>query len=194
MNDNKVKFTSIYRNNKEKSDEYYTPHYAIYPLLQYLPKDKVIWECTDTSGSISSYLREKGYNVVSTADNFFSYDKPQGDIIVTNPPYSLKTEFLEHSYKLNVPFALLLPLTSLEGLKRQELYRKHDISLILFNKRVQFRSDRSGAWFATAWFIHGISLPSQLNFYEFTNEQMKYNDEEMNINRENFVPKCEVKE
>ncbi len=194
MNSNKVKFTNIYSNDKEKSDEYYTPSYALYPLLEHLPKDKVIWECTDTSGSISSYLREKGYDVVSTADNFFSYNEPQGDIIVTNPPYSLKTKFLEHSYRLNIPFALLLPLTSLEGSKRQELYIKYGINLILFNKRIQFRASKKGAWFATAWFTHGISLPYQLNFFEFTSEQMKYPDKELSINRESALSKFEVGE
>ena len=170
---NKIKFVDIYANNKEKSDEYYTPHYAIYPLLQYLPKDKVIWACTDTSGSISSFLKEKGYKVVSTEDNFLLYNKPKGDIIVTNPPYSLKTEFLEHAYELGIAFAFILPITALEGGRRQKLYRKYSINLILFNKRIQFRSDRSGAWFATAWFIHGLNMPSQINFFELLPENMK---------------------
>ena len=166
----KVKFVDIYSQNKEKSDEYPTPSYALLPLLEYLPKDKVIWECTDTSGSISSFLNEKGYNVVSTDDNFLLYNRPKGDIIVTNPPYSLKTEFLQHSYELEIPFAFLLPITALEGYNRQELYRKYGISLILFNKRIQFRTNSSGAWFATAWFTHGLNLPKDLNFFELVSD------------------------
>ena len=170
----KVKFVDIYSQNKEKSDEYPTPSYALLPLLEYLPKDKVIWECTDTSGSISSFLNEKGYNVVSTDDNFLLYNRPKGDIIVTNPPYSLKTEFLQHSYELEIPFAFLLPITALEGFKRQELYRKYGISLILFNKRIQFRSNRAGAWFATAWFTHGLNLPDNLNFFELASDNLNF--------------------
>lgn len=169
----KIKFVDIYSQNKEKSDEYSTPSYALLPLLEYLPKDKMIWECTDTSGSISSFLKGKGYKVVSTEDNFLLYNMPKGDIIVTNPPYSLKTEFLQHSYELGIPFAFLLPITALEGYNRQELYRKYGISLILFNKRIQFRTNSSGAWFATAWFTHGLNLPKDLNFFELVSDNMK---------------------
>ena len=169
----KIKFVDIYSQNKEKSDEYSTASYALLPLLEYLPKDKMIWECTDTSGSISSFLKGKGYKVVSTEDNFLLYNMPKGDIIVTNPPYSLKTEFLQHSYELGIPFAFLLPITALEGYNRQELYRKYGISLILFNKRIQFRTNSSGAWFATAWFTHGLNLPKDLNFFELVSDNMK---------------------
>ena len=169
----KIKFVDIYSQNKEKSDEYSTPSYALLPLLEYLPKDKMIWECTDTSGSISSFLKGKGYKVVSTEDNFLLYNMPKGDIIVTNPPYSLKTEFLQHSYELGIPFAFLLPITALEGYNRQELYRKYGISLILFNKRIQFRTNSSGAWFATAWFTHGLNLPKDLNFFVLGSDNMK---------------------
>jgi len=180
-----VKFTDIYSKNKGKSDEYSTPSYALLPLLEYLPKEKVIWECTDTSGSISSFLKEKGYKVVSTDDDFLLYNIPKGDIIVTNPPYSLKTEFLQHSYKLGIPFAFLLPITALEGYNRQELYRKYGISLILFNKRIQFRSNRTGAWFATAWFTHGLNLPKDLNFFVLGSDNMK--DAEKVITKKNMT-------
>lgn len=168
MANRNVKFVDIYSHGNGKSDEYYTPPYAVIPLLEYLPKDKIIWECTDTSGSISSFLKDKGYEVVSTEDNFLLYNIPKGDIIVTNPPYSIKTNFLEHAYELGIPFAFLLPITALEGFKRQEMYRRYGISLILFNKRIQFRSDQSGAWFATAWFVHGLNLPHDINFFDLS--------------------------
>lgn len=31
----------------EKNDELYTPNEAIYPILKYLDKSKIYWECTD---------------------------------------------------------------------------------------------------------------------------------------------------
>lgn len=31
----------------EKHDEFYTPREAIYPILKYLDKSKIYWECTD---------------------------------------------------------------------------------------------------------------------------------------------------
>ncbi len=32
---------------QEKNDELYTPEQAIYPILKYLDKNKIYWECTD---------------------------------------------------------------------------------------------------------------------------------------------------
>ena len=105
------------------NDEIYTPEIAIIPLLKYLPKDVKIWECTDYGESnITKVLKEHGYNVISThKDNFdFLIDSPmfEFDMIITNPPYSLKDEFIEKCYQYQKPFALLLPITALEGIKR----------------------------------------------------------------------------
>jgi hypothetical protein len=33
----------IYHNKGELADECYTPHYAVDPLLEFIPKDKIIW-------------------------------------------------------------------------------------------------------------------------------------------------------
>jgi len=90
----------------KKNDEFITPPEAVYPLLKYLPKDKIYWECTDDGNSgITAVLKEKGYKVISThiSKGFdFLKDKPtfKFDIIITNPPFSLKNEFLERAYSL----------------------------------------------------------------------------------------------
>ena len=87
----------------EKNDELYTPKYAIKPLIKYLPKNIKIWECTDFgSSNITKVLKENGYQVITThKDNFdFLIDKPDFnfDMIITNPPYSLKDEFIKKCY------------------------------------------------------------------------------------------------
>lgn len=106
-------------------DELYTPSYAIRPLLKYLPKKRItIWECTDFGKSnITKELKSNGYEVVTTHTNTnfdFLNDKPDFDfdMIVTNPPYSLKDEFLRKCYEYGKPFCLLLPITALEGIDR----------------------------------------------------------------------------
>lgn len=113
------------------NDEFYTPDIALKPLLKYLPKDVVIWECTDYGKSnITKILKEHGYKVISTHKKDFDFltDKPsfEFDIIVTNPPYSLKDKFLNKCYEYNKPFALLLPLTALEGIYRGDCIGKMD--------------------------------------------------------------------
>lgn len=84
----------------EKYDELYTPEYAIKPLLKYLPKNKIIWECTDFgSSNITKVLKENGYKIITTHKNNFDFLNDNAnfefDIIITNPPYSLKDDFLK---------------------------------------------------------------------------------------------------
>ena len=150
------------------NDEFYTPEIAIIPLLKYLPKDVTIWECTDFGGSnITKVLREYGYNVISTHKENFNFltDDPtfEFDMIITNPPYSLKDEFIEKCYQYKKPFALLLPITALEGVKRGGLYRKHGIELLIFDKRINYMKNKKANWFNTSWFCYKV-LPQQLIF------------------------------
>lgn len=166
---------------KPKDDEIYTPKYAIEPLIKYLPKNITIWECTDYgSSNITKVLKENGYNVISTNKKDFDFlkDKPnfEFDMIITNPPYSLKDEFIERCYEYGKPFALLLPITSLEGIKRGKMFRKNSIELLVFDKRINFLENMnenykkgSSNWFNTSWFCHKI-LPKQLIFEELRKE------------------------
>lgn len=157
---------------KEKNDELYTPQYAIKPLLKYLPKNVVIWECTDFGNSnITKILKENGYEVITTHKSHFDFlnDNPNFnfDMIITNPPYSLKDEFIKKCYEYNKPFALLLPITSLEGIERGKMYRKNGIELLVFDRRCNFiyNNAKKSNWFNTSWFCYKV-LPKQLIFEE----------------------------
>ena len=162
---------------KEKFDDYYTPGYAIKPLLKYIPRNITVWECCDFGKSeITRLLKEHGCEVISTdkEENFFEYipDK-HFDMIITNPPYSLKDDFIAKCYEWGKPFALLLPITSLEGKFRGSLFRKYGIEVMVFDGRVQFMENmvenygkkKSGNWFNTSWFCWNV-LPKQLIFEE----------------------------
>lgn len=94
-----------------KFDDIYTPSYAIEPLLEYIPKGITVWECCDFGKSeITRLLKEHGCNVISTdkEENFFEYKPTEHfDMIITNPPYSLKDDFIAKCYEWGKPFALL---------------------------------------------------------------------------------------
>ena len=156
---------------KAKNDNLYTPYESIYPLLKYIPENiKTIWECCDFGESkITEILKRGGYNVLSSdiIHGFdFLKDKPDFDfdMIITNPPYSLKDDFLRKCYNYNKPFALLLPLTAFEGKARHEMYREHGISAILFDGRADFTGKHTN-WFNTSWFCWKI-LENNTHVYE----------------------------
>jgi hypothetical protein len=145
------------------TDEIYTPEYALEPLLPYLKKKWLIWENAWGKGHLAKHLKKKGFKVSSK----------EGDIIVTNPPYSKKEEFLEKAYKSGKPFAYLMPLTALEGIKRGELYKKYGIQLIIPNRRIDFimPNKQGSSWFQVAWFCWKLNLPKDLMFVELTKLQ-----------------------
>ena len=158
-------------NRKASGDEVYTPKYAIYPILKYLPKDKIIWLPFDEDWSnYNKVLLDNGYRVVrsSLAENqdFFKYEPNKWDIIVSNPPFSLKDKILERVYKFNKPFMLLLPLNSLQGQKRYNSFKK-GIQLLAFDKRIDF--NKKGVAFASAYFCRNI-LPNDLILEELEKE------------------------
>ena len=166
-----------------KNDELYTPEYAVKPLLKYLSfmygdrridvksnKKPIIWECTDYgSSNITKILKDNGYGVVTTHKKDFDFlkDIPEFnfDMIITNPPYSLKDEFIKKCYEYNKPFCLLLPLTSLEGIGRGKMFRQNGIELLVFDRRCNFiyENAKKSNWFNTSWFCYKV-LPRQLIF------------------------------
>jgi len=150
------------------TDEIFTPKYAIKPLLQFLKKDWKIWECAWGKGSLAKHFEEEGFVVVGDKTTDFLNEYENHDIIITNPPYSKKEDFLRRAFELGKPFAFLLPLTTLEGIKRGELFKKYGIQLIIPNRRINFimPNKQGGAWFQVAWFCYGLNLPEQLNFVE----------------------------
>lgn len=164
-----MKESLIHYSKNPKNDNLYTPPEAILPILKYLPKDKIYWECTDFGESnITNLLRKEGLKVVSTHINKgFNFLKDtvdfDFDIIITNPPYSIKTAFLKRAFELKKPFAFLLPITSLEGIERGGLYMKYGIQTLVLNKRINFMKNKNNVWFNTSWFCWNI-LPKDLMF------------------------------
>lgn len=150
-------------------------------IIKYLQKDKKIWcpfdieECS----AFSVRLKECGFDVISThidkGQDFFEYEPDKWDLIVSNPPFSLKDKVLERLYSFNKPFAILLPLNSLQGKTRYK-YFKQGIQILSFDARVCYHDKNhmdtvvKGSPFATAYFCRDL-LPKdliieKLNTYE----------------------------
>jgi len=161
-------------------DDFQTPPEALMPLLPFLKKNWTIWECAQGKGYLTQALRVYGYQVIGsdilTGQDFLVWKPEQFDCIITNPPYSAKHKFLIRCYALEKPFALLLPLTTLETRIRQRLFAQYGIEIILFDKRINFHvpsGKESKSWFATAWFTWGLDIGKQLSFVSLTETKQK---------------------
>ena len=153
-------------------DDFQTPKEALIPLLPYLKREWITWECACGNGNLVRGLKEYGQMVfgtdILTGADFLTQTPNNFDCIITNPPFKYKQQFLQRCYELGKPFALLLPLTTLETKKRQDLFAKYGLEIILFDKRINFETpnkvEKSSSWFATAWFTNGLNIGKQLSF------------------------------
>lgn len=167
------------RKSPNGSDYYQTPAYATELLYPYIDPNWVVWEPAAGLGAIVKAIvpRVKKVVVSEILDNGFDFleDEIQieFDAIITNPPFSLKDEFLFRCYQIGKPFALLMPLTALEGMYRHKAYRKYGIQLIIPNRRVNFIEwngrKTDSYWFPVAWFTWGL-LDRDLVFVEMENK------------------------
>lgn len=155
----------------EGSNEQYTPFYAVDPIAKYISKEKKIWTPFDKEWSAYyQTFKRGGWSVerscIDEGQDFFDYEPDQYDVIISNPPFTKKDEILRRLYELEKPFAVLLPLNSLQGVERFQYFR-NGIQLLAFDKRIAFHSASSmeeykkGASFATAYFCRDI-LPRDL--------------------------------
>lgn len=159
-------------NRTPSGDEVFTPFYAVEPLLKYISKDKIIWCPFDEEWSAYYQMfKENGYNVIRSSlvegQDFFTYEpNKEYDIIVSNPPFSKKDKVLRRLSELNKPFAILLPVNSLQGKSRYEVFKK-GIQLLSFDARIDFHTNfnfttyTKGNHFASAYFCKDI-LPKSL--------------------------------
>lgn len=155
----------------DESNENYTPYYAVDPLLKYISKDKIIWcPCDEEWSAYYQTFKQNGYKVVrsslSEGHDFFTYEPDEWDIIITNPPFNIKDKILERLYSLNKPFAVLLPMNSLQG-KTRFKYFQQGVQLLSFDARVSFHNKNNmnkyikGTPFASAYFCRDL-LPKDL--------------------------------
>ena len=129
---------------KNPNDEFFTPRYAIEPLLKYLEPHSTIWCPFDIAESNYVKIFENNghkviYSHINNNQDFFEMSIPDSDYIISNPPYSLKYEVFKRLFEIGRPFAMLVGVVGLfESQKRFELFAENDFEIMYFNKRVSF--------------------------------------------------------
>ena len=161
-------YTTLWASNhskqeREKMDFYATDPKAIDALLEVEDFSKLILEPACWMGHLSSRLVEKWHAVLSSdivdrwywsIADFFSRDEWEGDII-TNPPYSLAQEFVEHALKITKPWAkiaMFLKVQFLEWKRRKELFKKSPPKVVyVFSERIMCAKNWDFEWLKKSW-------------------------------------------
>ena len=164
-----------------KRDEYFTPSYAVYPIMKRLQPGTAIWCPFDTKDS--EYVKvfsRNGFRVIyghiQTGQDFFQTDVPDCDYIISNPPYSLKNQVLERLYSIGKPFAMLINFQGIfDSRQRFQMFKEHRVEMLWLSPRVAYLTERGllrqGVPFQSGYLCSGI-CENQLEF-EYLDKQEK---------------------
>lgn len=150
---------------RHTDDFYATPEdtcRSALPLLLDFPE--VIWEPACGDGAISRVLRGAGYQVIESdinprvpgaeARSFFDFTEAPATALVTNPPFNLAADWIEHARRLGVEHMLLfLKATFFHAAKRLDLFKRWPPAAV---HPLTWRPDFTGQKAATmecSWFL-----------------------------------------
>jgi hypothetical protein len=139
------------------NDDWETPLYAWKQIEEYIPKDKEIWCPFFYNGN---HKLKELFDIIHIDEDFFENDR--GDIVVDNPPFSIKKSVIQRLLHLDKPFILLLPVSTI---CYQYFPKSEHIQLIIPPKRINFRTDgKSSATFDTIYICYKINLIKDIIF------------------------------
>ena len=160
----------------DKNDEYYTPRYAVFPIVKYLKTNATVWcpfdlECSN----FVQILKSRGFNVIhshlSEGKDFFTYPPPKCDYIVSNPPYAEKTRVLKRLYEIGKPFAMLIGCLGIFEAERFDYFKRYGVEIMVFDTRICYFTDYNNKCNSvmtqppfSSWYICHNVLPSQIVF------------------------------
>jgi hypothetical protein len=132
---------------RNPSDFYTTPPLVTQALIDadVLPSGSSVWEPCCGDGAMSKVLIANGFDTYSSDLYFRGYGVGGVDIlntentpipnagIITNPPFNISSEIIEHVLgNLQVPFlALVLKSQYWHGAKRSAIFKKHQPTHVL---------------------------------------------------------------
>jgi hypothetical protein len=151
------------------NDECYTPDYGVKPILEFIPKDAIVWCPFDTDQSEFvkqiSVTNKVEYSHIIDGQDFFNYEPQEWDIIISNPPFTNKRKYFERALGFNKPFALIMTNTWLNDSAPKQLFKDKDLQLLMFDKRMKFNQpngkNNDKITFSSSYFCWNL-LPKQI--------------------------------
>ena len=155
-------------------DCYGTPPEAVTALLKVEKLPRRLWEPCAGRGNIVDVLRAAGHEVIGSdlidygRPDFFSgrdflleHKMPDGcEGIVTNPPFKIAAQFVEHALRLSPLVVMLLRLAFMESERRCPILEGAGLARIhVFRKRLpmmhrdQWAGRKANSGMAFAWFV-----------------------------------------
>jgi len=101
---------------------------------------------------------------IHTDKDFFTYEPDTYDMIVDNPPYSLKRQIFARCETIGKPYALLVPFDTLERQYMNNIFKTKDVTVIVPKKIYKFNDNKVTMPFKSVFICVGFGLDKQLIF------------------------------
>lgn len=155
--------------SKGNNDECYTPDYGVAPILEFIPKGKIVWCPFDKEESEFvkqiSKTNKVVFSHIDEGKDFFEYEPKKWDIMISNPPFTNKRKYFERALSFDKPFALVMANTWLNDSAPKQLFKDKDLQLLMFDKRMKFISpdgrDNNKITFSSSYYCYNF-LPKQI--------------------------------
>lgn len=174
--------------NFKKNDEYYTPKYVVEIIVPFLKENNIkniLCPADKKESYFVKILKENNFKTYFSHledidflkyENFnhqkgtinFVGEEVKIDLIVTNPPFSLKMEFIKKANELGIPYLFLLGLHILNYKNIAEQMKADESSLIyLVGSKISFDGNPSS--FQCSYFTNFIK--NKIIYIELKNEK-----------------------
>ena len=156
---------SGYSKTREPMDNYPTPDIATLSLMTLEDFSGIVWEPACGSGAIAKHFPGcvatdlRNDNIYGETDIDFLSEYRKVNHIITNPPYRLAQQFVEHALEcVDGKVAMLCKLAFLEGKARYSLFQKNPIKTVyVFSKRLPLTKEgdtrKQSSMIPFAWFV-----------------------------------------
>mgnify|MGYP003126496120 CR=1 FL=1 len=147
-------------------DSYMTPKEVWESIAHLIPKDKIIWESFFGDGKSGEYLAELGFQVEHHKIDFFEEPSFKYDILVSNPPYSMKPKIFKRLAKIDKPYMMLVPVSTMTK-KFLKTYFQDKIQIVIPKSRIHFVKNgeqTKGSWFDTLWVCYNMNLEKDITY------------------------------
>lgn len=171
---------------KNKTDELYTPKILVEPIIKYfmfwrntfitknerepivlMPFDKNSSEFVMAFLNLECYVK---FGHIDTGQDFFDYNYGDYDIVISNPPFSLKKKIYEKLFELKKPFALVANIMQLNYEEIGRLFADNPIQILSFDRRISFNGNPSS--FMSGYICKDF-LPKDLIFEKLEHNNTK---------------------
>jgi hypothetical protein len=195
--------SNVYSNMNFAKDECYTTKSEAEKLCKYLTdnkmisKDLIIWMPFDNElSNIYKSFEKNGYKIelsnLELGLDFYNYEPKKWDIIITNPPFSKRTNLMKRLVGFGKPFIILQATQFFNNQFCVNMLSKHDFKFILPSCRMNFLtynkeknrviSSKNGTAFYSFWLCHKIGLSKIFNKLENSGKESDVEEYQINGN------------